>query len=156
MILVRKIFWWSHQIQNWMLHPAVPNGIVTHLWAGTAPETADYNGKVRESCSLSYHYPQFFRFKYLIPWARVGKPRADTQTPEIGEKLWTWLEEQVSGRWYTLLPPCFLYVVLHLRLLSLILCNIHACCCFLLLQSLSFTYYHWIPSDLARASWTPS
>ena len=38
--------------QSWMLHPPVPNGIVTHLWAGTAPETADYNGKVSKHLSM--------------------------------------------------------------------------------------------------------
>lgn len=35
--------------------------------------------------------------QYLIPWARVGSPRADTQDREVGGKLWGWLEEQVRG-----------------------------------------------------------
>jgi hypothetical protein len=29
-----------------MMYPAVPNGIITHLWAGTAKETGEYNGEV--------------------------------------------------------------------------------------------------------------
>ena len=34
--------------------------------------------------------------KYLIPWARVGKPLQETRDPELGERLWNWLEEQVK------------------------------------------------------------
>lgn len=34
--------------------------------------------------------------QYLIPWARVGSAREDTQDPDIGRELWTWLEEQVN------------------------------------------------------------
>jgi hypothetical protein len=36
------------------------------------------------------------RPQYLIPWARIGTPRADTQDPQLGKELWTWLEEQVA------------------------------------------------------------
>ncbi|KAJ7613352.1 NAD-P-binding protein [Mycena polygramma] len=78
--LQREIKGISASIASLMLHPVRPNGIITHVWAGTAQETAEYNGK------------------YLIPWARLGKPRRDTQDPVIGEKLWTWLNEQVEGR----------------------------------------------------------
>jgi len=42
-------------------------------------------------------YTQSFFFKYLIPWARLGEPRADTQDPKLGKELWAWLEEQVQG-----------------------------------------------------------
>ncbi|KAI5116377.1 hypothetical protein M0805_003531 [Coniferiporia weirii] len=56
----------------------VPLGALTQLWGGTMPETAAYNGK------------------YLIPWARLGEPRKDTQDPETGVKLWEWLEEQTK------------------------------------------------------------
>ncbi|KAJ7226766.1 NAD-P-binding protein [Mycena pura] len=72
--------WQSRFIKMTIMYPILPNGITTHLWAGTAPETAEYNGK------------------YLIPWARVGEPRTDTQDAKVGEELWTWLEEQVAGR----------------------------------------------------------
>ncbi|KAI5115554.1 hypothetical protein M0805_001883 [Coniferiporia weirii] len=65
------------RIMNLMMYPA-PLGALTQLWAGTMPETAEYNGK------------------YLIPWARLGEPRKDTQDPETGVKLWEWLEEQVK------------------------------------------------------------
>ncbi|KAI5116378.1 hypothetical protein M0805_003532 [Coniferiporia weirii] len=54
-------------------------GAPTQLWAGTMSETAAYNGK------------------YLVPWTRIGKPRKDTQDPEIGIQLWDWLEEQVKN-----------------------------------------------------------
>ncbi|TDL19930.1 NAD-P-binding protein [Rickenella mellea] len=78
--LQRRVTGFQKSMINWMLYPIVPNGIVTHLWAGTAEETEAYNGK------------------YLIPWARVGKPRADTQDPKTGEELWKWLDAQVVGR----------------------------------------------------------
>ncbi|KAI0322374.1 NAD-P-binding protein [Amylostereum chailletii] len=74
--LHRRVTGAKKSMISWMLHLMVPNGIVTHLYAGTARETADCDGK------------------YLIPWARVGKPR----DPAIGEELWNWLEAQVAGR----------------------------------------------------------
>ncbi|KAF9235426.1 hypothetical protein BU15DRAFT_89589 [Melanogaster broomeanus] len=57
----------------------VSYGAITQLYAGTVPDGASLNGK------------------YLIPWARVGKPRSDTQDPQLGKELWTWLEEQVGN-----------------------------------------------------------
>lgn len=86
-------------LKSWMLHPMVPNGIVTHLYAGTAEETANLNGKVG-FCTLSLE--QLFLTisiaQYLIPWARVGNPRADTQNAETGKALWEWLEGQIAER----------------------------------------------------------
>jgi retinol dehydrogenase-12 len=35
--------------------------------------------------------------QYLIPWARVGNPQANTLTPENGTKLWAYLEEQIKN-----------------------------------------------------------
>ncbi|KAF9232100.1 hypothetical protein BU15DRAFT_81613 [Melanogaster broomeanus] len=57
----------------------VSYGAITQLYAGTVPDGASLNGK------------------YLIPWARIGKPRADTQDSQLGKELWTWLEEQVAN-----------------------------------------------------------
>ena len=59
------------------MHP-VPLGALTQLRAGTAPEGADWNGK------------------YLIPWAREGKCLPAARDPNLGEKFWTSLEEQVK------------------------------------------------------------
>ncbi|EIM86317.1 NAD-P-binding protein [Stereum hirsutum FP-91666 SS1] len=78
--LQKEVAGWQRVIVDWMLHSVLPNGILTHLYAGTAEEAADYNGK------------------YLIPWARLGKARTDTQDPKRGEELWAWLEEQVNNR----------------------------------------------------------
>ncbi|KAH7885820.1 hypothetical protein F5I97DRAFT_1158984 [Phlebopus sp. FC_14] len=55
-----------------------PKGALTQLYAGTAPAAAELNGK------------------YLVPWARLGSPRKKTQDPELGKRLWDWLEEQVK------------------------------------------------------------
>lgn len=53
-------------------------GAITQLWAGTSPEAVNLNGK------------------YLVPWAREGPVRPETRDVALGEKLWTWLEEQVK------------------------------------------------------------
>ncbi|KAH9949537.1 hypothetical protein B0H21DRAFT_728453 [Amylocystis lapponica] len=60
-----------------MTYP-VSFGALTQLWAGTMPETLNYNGE------------------FLIPWARVGKCRKEAYDEEIGKRLWSWLEEQVK------------------------------------------------------------
>jgi len=54
------------------------HGALTQLWAGTSAEGKEMNGK------------------YLIPWARIGSPREDTQDAATGRQLWAWLEEQVK------------------------------------------------------------
>ncbi|KAG8980276.1 hypothetical protein FRB94_011994 [Tulasnella sp. JGI-2019a] len=69
------------RILSLLLYPA-PLGALTQLWAGTSPETKDFNGK------------------WLIPWARVGKIGA-SKDPRIGEKLWEWIGEQRSGHLLT-------------------------------------------------------
>ncbi|KAL5483641.1 RDH1_3 [Sanghuangporus weigelae] len=51
-------------------------GAITQIYAGTSPEGKGLNGK------------------YLIPWARVGKPREDILDEKKSTKLWDWLEEQ--------------------------------------------------------------
>ncbi|EIM81817.1 NAD-P-binding protein [Stereum hirsutum FP-91666 SS1] len=63
---------------RFILYP-VPYGALTQLWGATAPECVDYNGK------------------FLIPWARLGAPNPSTQDPELGEKVWTWLEGACDG-----------------------------------------------------------
>ncbi|KAI0058522.1 NAD-P-binding protein [Artomyces pyxidatus] len=56
----------------------LPLGALTQLWAGTSPEGADFNGK------------------FLIPWARIGKPNPATQDPNVGQTLWAYLEDAVK------------------------------------------------------------
>jgi len=66
---------------RWIIHRCLyspAQGALTQLWAGTSPEGANFNGK------------------YLIPWARIGSARPDSQDPNLGKELWTWLEEQVE------------------------------------------------------------
>jgi len=58
--------------------PESSYGALTQLWAGTSPEGRNLNGK------------------YLIPWARVGSAREDTQDGTTSKELWIWLEEQVK------------------------------------------------------------
>jgi len=68
---------------RFILHQTImydtPIGALTPLYAGTMPEAVKLGGK------------------YLVPWARVGAPLKETQDPELGEKLWDWLEEQVEN-----------------------------------------------------------
>ncbi|KDQ62477.1 hypothetical protein JAAARDRAFT_170871 [Jaapia argillacea MUCL 33604] len=63
---------------NKILYPA-PFGALTQLYAGTMPECLEMNGK------------------YLVPWARLGPPKPSSDDPRLGERLWSWLEEQVKG-----------------------------------------------------------
>jgi len=63
------------------VNPLLPDakmGALTQLWAGTSPEGAELGGK------------------YCIPWARVGAAKTAANDPELGKKLWSWLEEQVK------------------------------------------------------------
>jgi len=55
-------------------------GALTQLWAGTSPETKDFNGK------------------WLIPWARTGY-LGPSKDPQLGEKLWDWIEQQRKGHY---------------------------------------------------------
>ncbi|KAG8977130.1 hypothetical protein FRB90_008896, partial [Tulasnella sp. 427] len=63
---------------GWMLHP-VEMGPLTQLYAGTSPETIKTNGG------------------YFIPWARPREAPKGAQNPEVGPKLWDWIEEQRRG-----------------------------------------------------------
>ncbi|KAG6331482.1 hypothetical protein ID866_7606 [Astraeus odoratus] len=54
-------------------------GALTQLYASTFPDCESMSGK------------------YLVAFARLAKPRPDTQDPHVGKKLWTWLEEEVAG-----------------------------------------------------------
>jgi len=65
----------TKKLLNLMLKP-VELGALTQLYAGTMPEAVNYNGK------------------FLIPYAREGKPRKEALDDKIGERLWNWLEEQ--------------------------------------------------------------
>ncbi|KAF9468492.1 NAD(P)-binding protein [Collybia nuda] len=61
----------------WLYAP--DHGALTQLWAGTSAEGGNLNGK------------------YLIPWARIGKPKTSSTDPELGKQLWKWLEDQVEN-----------------------------------------------------------
>ncbi|KAJ7654397.1 hypothetical protein DFH06DRAFT_1202270 [Mycena polygramma] len=65
-------------MERTVLHD-VSYGALTQLYAGTTVEGAQLNGK------------------YLIPWARIGKPHPDSQNPELGKELWDWMEEQLKA-----------------------------------------------------------
>jgi NAD(P)-dependent dehydrogenase (short-subunit alcohol dehydrogenase family) len=56
-----------------------PFGALTPLWAGTSPEGTKLNGK------------------YLVPWAKIGKPRKDSQDPTTGKRLWAWVDTQIAN-----------------------------------------------------------
>ncbi|KAG8742090.1 hypothetical protein FRC10_002026 [Ceratobasidium sp. 414] len=70
-VLVMKLF------LNVLIFPA-SQGALTQLYAGTVPEPEHLNGK------------------FLIPWARIGDSGPTAKDEKLGEKLWTWCEEQVK------------------------------------------------------------
>ncbi|KAJ2925917.1 hypothetical protein H1R20_g11178, partial [Candolleomyces eurysporus] len=59
------------------LYP-VQLGALTQLWAGTSDEGRSMNGK------------------YLVPWARYGRPNPAALDEMANNELWKWLEEQVD------------------------------------------------------------
>ncbi|KZT52548.1 NAD(P)-binding protein [Calocera cornea HHB12733] len=61
-----------------MLFPVEPYGALNQLYAGTVPDGKSLNGK------------------YLIPWARVGAARPDTDDPEAAKKLWEFCEQETA------------------------------------------------------------
>ena len=60
-----------------IMYPA-PYGALTQLYCATDPAAADANGK------------------FFIPWARPGEPNKAALDPQIGERLWTWLENETN------------------------------------------------------------
>ncbi|KAH6912602.1 hypothetical protein BKA70DRAFT_768583 [Coprinopsis sp. MPI-PUGE-AT-0042] len=54
-------------------------GPITQLWAGTAPEAAEMNGK------------------YIIPWGKAGKPRPEVHDETLSAELKSWLEARVAS-----------------------------------------------------------
>ncbi|KAI0821738.1 NAD-P-binding protein [Trametes gibbosa] len=60
-----------------LLYPA-PMGALTQLYAGTTEEGANLGGQ------------------YLVPWARMGRARKETDDAALGRKLWDWLEGVVK------------------------------------------------------------
>jgi retinol dehydrogenase 12 len=51
------------------------------LYAGTSSETENMGGT------------------FFIPWARVGKARAEAEDEEVAKKLWSWLETECKGQY---------------------------------------------------------
>ncbi|OSC98224.1 NAD(P)-binding protein [Trametes coccinea BRFM310] len=69
----------ARRFMNAVLLYPTPYGALTQLFAGTMPEALNYNGE------------------FLIPWARLGKCRPEAYDPDVGERLWNWLDEQVKA-----------------------------------------------------------
>jgi len=75
--LFRHVNPWIRWFFQLVLYP-VSLGVLTSLYAGTAPEAAEFNGK------------------FLGPWARVQPCRADMDDVDGQEELWTWLEGEIK------------------------------------------------------------
>ncbi|ESK86522.1 NAD(P)-binding protein [Moniliophthora roreri MCA 2997] len=76
--------WTSGALPGFVIHIAAfalkppEYGVLTQLYAGTAPEAARMNGE------------------YLIPWGRVGKATPKAHDPVLARELWNYMEEQVE------------------------------------------------------------
>ncbi|KAI9434784.1 NAD(P)-binding protein [Lactarius indigo] len=68
---------WRNAIFYWLMYP-VSYGALTQLYCATAPSAADANGK------------------FFVPWARLGEPNKATLEPQVGERLWSWLENETK------------------------------------------------------------
>ncbi|KAH8800583.1 NAD(P)-binding protein [Flagelloscypha sp. PMI_526] len=65
------------RMSKYIAHP--PSlGAITQLWAATSEEGKALNGK------------------FLKPWARIGKAAPGCEDPEMGTRLWDFLEEAVK------------------------------------------------------------
>ncbi|KAH9859054.1 NAD-P-binding protein [Lenzites betulinus] len=69
---------WYFRLYDRFYYYPVELGALGSLFAGAAPEAAKHNGK------------------YLQPWARLAEPNAVALDEKEQEKLWTWLEEQIT------------------------------------------------------------
>lgn len=86
--------------QRLFLYP-VSLGALTSLYAGTAPEGVEFNGKVRGDFlpTLIYSFQILTTMchnQYLSPWARLRYNRKDLDEEEKQEKLWAWCEREVK------------------------------------------------------------
>jgi len=68
---------WQYAMVKWMLYP-VSYGALTQLYCATSPSVADANGK------------------FFIPWARSGEANKAALDPQVGERLWSWLEDETK------------------------------------------------------------
>ncbi|KII88023.1 hypothetical protein PLICRDRAFT_657719 [Plicaturopsis crispa FD-325 SS-3] len=67
------------KLMDMILHDVDTFGALSPLYAGASQAGAELNGQ------------------YIIPWARVGRGKADLRDPKLGRDLWAWLEEQVAN-----------------------------------------------------------
>ena len=67
---------------------------ITQLWAGTAPEAADMNGKVG-LFAFCFRTLLDSLLKYVIPWGKLGKPHPAVNDEALTAELWAWLEARV-------------------------------------------------------------
>jgi retinol dehydrogenase-12 len=69
-------------------------GALTQLYAATAPEAANSNGKARlPGRSLAFGSR---RRQYFLPWARESGFIPEVNDPEKAQRLWAWFEAQVK------------------------------------------------------------
>ncbi|KAN0136172.1 NAD(P)-binding protein [Lactarius tabidus] len=75
--LQRHMAWWKITLFYWTMYPP-SYGALTQLYCATSPAAADANGK------------------FFIPWARPGEPNKAALDPQVGERLWSWLENETK------------------------------------------------------------
>ncbi|KAF9059576.1 NAD(P)-binding protein [Rhodocollybia butyracea] len=64
---------------NWFILYPIPRGALTQLFAATAPEAVQYNGK------------------YLRPWARLAEPHSQTKNVAEQQKMWDYCMVALQG-----------------------------------------------------------
>ena len=147
-VSVSPILFISNQFAQHAISHSPPEGALTQLWAGTASEAVSLNGSVRftyvANPILAWHW------QYLIPWARIGKPHDGTKDPELGAKLWAWLENQCqvddvdATKWPSILMFVFMCIASCLLLTSDWLSHAPYQCC----VSCCYCAYHYDRSRL--------
>ena len=78
--------------------PGAELGALTQLWAATSLEGAEFGGKVSRFPYLREYTTTLMSIdlQYLIPWARMGEAKKETENTVLAQKLWDWLAEQAQ------------------------------------------------------------
>jgi retinol dehydrogenase 12 len=75
----------SGAITKWVasvMFSPTPMGAINQLYAGTSPVLTSADSG-----------------KYFIPWAQEGKMGKGVQAPELADKLWKFLENDIQGKY---------------------------------------------------------
>jgi retinol dehydrogenase 12 len=87
-------------LQSFVQYPAA-YGALPQLYAATAPENINAQGKVSYIKFLSISPGTRLcniLFQFFVPWSREGPVPKEILDPNVGERLWEWLEKETATK----------------------------------------------------------